>query len=144
MAAQSAAFMPPFDCNYLKNHNRYLRFEHAADIPFGLNLPLTPGDPPPPNNVSLPSSPLKTELCQTNPDASKSATATNLSCKNFLRVNFQPAASRPWNWSPAHVVYRTAVNIWPSPTGCQLARGTADIHGSKWTARKATSAPSEH
>lgn len=46
------------------------------------------------------------------------------------------AARRQYKWNLAHVVYRTAVNIWPSPSDCQLARGTADIHVSNQTAKE--------
>lgn len=46
-----------------------------------------------------------------------------------------------YKWKLALVVYRTAVNIWPSPNDCQLASGTADIRVWKQTVRNYTVVP---
>lgn len=80
--------------------------------------------------------------------ASNPATSMILICNDGLRewadiwwqkATNKHAARGPYSWNLALVVYRTAVNIWPSPSHCQLARDTADIYVSKQTAKKQTS-----
>lgn len=80
--------------------------------------------------------------------AGNSATSTILICYDCLGGGWTSDDRKPQRSMPlggnisgtlALVVYRTAVNIWPSPIDCQLATGTADIHVSKQTAKKQTS-----